>query len=147
MESAKSGFSLIEVLIFVTILGLFFVAALSITTFSLKNMKISEHKILAAHYAEEGIEWTKSQKDDDWEAFILRDTSAGSGTLYCINSLSWDTGSCGYNLGSSPFFKREITVANSGSPTSQVEIKVTVSWVENNQTMNVTVKTVQNLWE
>lgn len=146
----KIGFSLVEVLVFVTILGLFFVAAISVTTFSLKNMKIDEHKIIATHFAEEGLEWINSEKENDWETFVLKDTSSGTGTLYCINSLDWSTAHlCGENyiLGTPPFFKREVTLTNSGNPTSQVNIKVVVSWIEGNQTMNVQIKTVVNLWE
>jgi len=150
MMPKRLGFSLVEVLVFVTILGLFFVAAVSVTTFSLKNMKMSEHKIIATHLAEEGVEWIKSEKENDWETFILRDTSSGTGTLYCLNTLNWHTGSCGENylLGTPNFFKRETTLANSGSPiTTQVDVKVIVSWIEGNQTMNVTIKTIVNLWE
>lgn len=146
---SKLGFSLIEVLVFVSILGLFFVAAISVTTFSLKNMKISEHKILAAHYAEEGIEWVRWEKENDWEVFVLKDTPSGTGTLYCLNSLTWSIGSCGanYTLGAPPLFKREVTLTNSGTPASRVNIEVVVSWIEGSQTMNIRVKTVLNLWE
>ena len=148
MKFIKSGFSLIEVLVFITILGLFFVAAISVTTFSLKNMKISEHKILAAHYAEEGTEWVRNEKENDWETFVLK--SSGTGTLYCLNSLNWSTAvTCGenYALGTPALFKREVTLTNSGTPVSQVNIEVVISWIEGNQTMNVRVKTVVNLWE
>lgn len=144
----RFGFSLIEVLVFISVLGLFFVAALSVTTFSLKNMKINEHKILATHYAEEGLEWIKSEKEGSWETFIIKDTSSGTGTPYCLNSLDWTVGNCGtYSLGTPATFKREAALTNSGAPTSQVNIEVVVSWIEGNQTMNVSIKTIVNLWE
>lgn len=146
----KFGFSLIEVLVFVTILGLFFVAAVSVTTFSLKNMKINEHKIVATHFAEEGLEWIKSEKEGDWGVFIGKDTSSGSGTSYCLNDLNWSTiGNCGevYPLGTPSSFKREVTLKNINTPTSEVDIEIIVNWIEGNQTMNIPIKSVVNLWE
>lgn len=136
----KLGFSLIEVLIFVSVLGFFFVAAISVTTFSLKNMKINEHKILATHYAEEGIEWIRNEKENDWETFVLK----GTGTLRCLNNLNWSGGICEYALGSPLFFKRVVTLTNSGA---QVNVEIIVSWIEGSQTMNVPIKTIVNLWE
>ncbi len=138
------GFSLVEVLVFITILGLFFVAAISVTTFSLKNMKINEHKILAAHYAEEGIEWVRNEKENDWETFISK-----AGT-HCLTDLTnWGASNdCGssYAVGTPPFFRRVATLNNLGP---QVEVEVAVYWIEGNlpQPMSVKIKTVVNLWE
>ena len=39
----NKGFSLIEVLVFTAVLGLFFVAAVSVATFNLKNMKMQKN--------------------------------------------------------------------------------------------------------
>lgn len=149
MASNKS-FSLIEVLIFVTILVLFFVAAITVTTYSLRNMKINEHKVIATHFAEEGLEWVKSEKESDWQSFVNRDPSSGSGTKYCLNSgLSWNnSGACSdYTLGLPPFFKREVTLTNSGVPVSQTNVVVEVRWIEGNQTLSTKVNSVVNLWE
>ena len=141
-NNSLSGFSLIEVLVFVTILGLFFVAAISVITFSLKNMKINEHKILAVHYAEEGIEWIRNEKENDWETFVSK-----AGT-HCLTDLTnWGASNdCGssYAVGTPPFFRRVATLTNSGA---QVDVKVIVYWIEGNQTMNVPIKTIVNLWE
>lgn len=137
----KLGFSLVEVLVFVTILGLFFVAAISVSLFSLKNMKFNEHKIMAAHYAEEATEWVTYEKENDWESFITK-----TGTR-CLNAsvLSWDeTGSCDFTLGTPALFRRTITLTNNGA---QVEVGTTVSWFEGSQRKDVTVNTVLNLWE
>lgn len=134
----NKGFSLIEVLVFTAVLGSFFVAAMAVATFNLKNMKIQEHKILAARYAEEGVEWVRQEKEADWPVFINH--NAGG---YCLNSLGWNP-PCGenYDLGTPAFFKRELTIAKSGSPTDQVEGAVTVTWKEGSNSFDVTVKTV-----
>lgn len=144
----KKSFSLVEVLVFTAVLGLFFVAAVSVTTFNLKNMKIQEHKILATRFAEEGNEWVKQEKEDDWSIFIIHGSLAGN--TYCLNSLNWNTFvNCGetYALGTPEFFKRELLITNSGSPVDQVNTTTTVSWKEGVNTFNVAIKTVFKLLE
>ncbi|MDO9028625.1 MAG: hypothetical protein Q7U68_07200 [Candidatus Roizmanbacteria bacterium] len=146
MFTLKKSFSLIEVLVFTAVLGLFFVAAISVATFNLKNMKIQEHKILATRYAEEGTEWVKQEKEDDWSIFITR--GSVSGTTYCLNnSLSWDSSSpCGsYGLGT--IYKRELLIKNSGSPVNQVETTMTVYWQDMGTDLSVPIKTVFKLLE
>lgn len=137
----KKGFSLIEVLVFVTVLGIFFVAAISITTFNLRNMKIQEHRIIATRYAEEAIEWLKQEKEDGWIEFIARGSLGG--TTYCLNnsSLSWGSpGSCaGYGLGT--IYKRELLIKDSG------ETIMTVSWQDMGAVLSVKIPTVFKLLE
>ena len=134
----SKSFSLVEVLVFTAVLGLFFVAAMAVATFNLKNIKIQEHKILATRFAEEGIEWVKQQKEDDWTGFIARGSSAG--TIYCLNSLGWTSGSCGdYSLGT--IFKRELVIKNSG------DAVLTVYWQDMGTVLSVPIKTVFKLLE
>ncbi len=142
----RKGFSLIEVLVFTVVLGLFFVAAMAVATFNIKNMKIQEHKILATRFAEEGIEWVKQEKEDDWSIFITRDTLGE--TTYCLNnSLSWGSPvSCAsYGLGT--IYKRELLIKNSGSPVNQVEAMITVYWQDMGTVLSVPIKTVFKLLE
>ncbi|MFA6016526.1 MAG: type II secretion system protein [Patescibacteria group bacterium] len=148
----RKSFSLVEVLVFVSILSLFFITALSITTFSIRNLKIQEHKILATRYAEEGIEWLKQEKEDDWQNFTLHDD--GTGTTYCLNSnpLDWTNQSTNcndiYSLGSPVgIFKRVLMITNSGTPVDSIVANMTVSWKENNTVQSVILKSVLNLWE
>ena len=146
--SKKKGFSLVEVLVFVTILSLFFVAAMAVTTYSLKNMKNQEYKIIASHLAEEGMEWVKSEKEGDWTDFSSKDT--GAGTTYCLKDLNWDSPDpcADYPLGTPAIFKREIEIDNqAGSPVSSIDVQITVSWTEGTTIFQVPVKTVLNIWE
>jgi len=137
------GFSLIEVLVFVAVLSLFFISAVTITTFSLRNLKIQEHKIIATRYAEEASEWIKQEKEDDWEIF-----KSHSDTYYCLNLLNWDVGACtSYFLGTPGFFKRDLNVSRSGNPIDKITTVLTVSWLENGVPQNVILKSVYNLWE
>jgi len=147
----NKGFSLIEVLVFITILSLFFIAAMTVAVFSLRSIKTQEHKIIATHLAEEAIEWLNSEKEADWNNFISYDTSGagGSGTTYCLNSLNWASKfSCsGYTLGNPTIFKRELTIKNSVSPTTQVNTTINVSWLEVNGEQKVTIKKIHRLTE
>lgn len=143
----KLSFTLVEVLVFVTILTLFFITAIVVTTYFLQTMKFQQYKILATHYAEEAIEWLKSEKEKDWEQFSSYDIS-GNGTTYCFNDLNFNNlGSCeNFSLANS-LFKRELLIKNIGSPVSQVETIITVYWREKNAENKVFVKSVFSLIE
>jgi len=143
----NKGFSLIEVLVFTAVLGLFFVGAVSVATFNLKNMKMQEHKILATRYAEEGTEWVKQEKEDDWTEFIKKDTSGGSGKTYCFNSLDWNNLPAPCDYGLSTIYKRELLIKNSGSPVNQIETTMTVYWQDMGTDLSVPIKTVFKLLE
>ena len=141
------SFSLIEVLVFTTVLSLFFVTAAAVATFNIRNTKIQENKILATRYAEEATEWVRFEKESDWSVFVAHDAS-GTGTTYCLNNLAWTSASaCGevYSLGTPSIFKRELFIKNSGP--DQVDTTVTVSWKEINGIFSVPIKTVFKLLE
>lgn len=140
--TTKKSFSLIEVLVFTAVLGLFFVAAISVATFNLKNMKIQEHKILATRYAEEGIEWVKQEKEDDWTLFTAHNTGT-----YCLNSLNWSNSSAcaADSYISGTFFKRELSLTK--PLTDQVNATVTVTWQDMGSDLSVPIKTVFKLLE
>lgn len=147
---ARKSFSLVEVLVFVSILSLFFITAVSVTTFSIRNLKIQEYRILATRYAEEAVEWVKQEKEDDWQLFATRDDSGGSGTAYCLNSLNWDNKTdCNgsYTLGPPNIFKRKLLIVNSGNPVDKISTDMTVSWLENDVEQKIVLKAVSNLWE
>lgn len=145
-----NGFSLVEAMVFISILSVFFISSMTIVVFILRNMKTQQYKILATRFAEEGIEWVKQEKEDDWQLFSLRDDSGGPGTNYCLNSLNWATKTdCNdvYDLGPPNIFKRVLVITNFGSPTNSITTKLTVSWLENSVEQKIVLKSVLNLWE
>ncbi len=151
MNQAKNnGFSLVEVLVFVTILSIFFVVAATITTASLRNMKINEHKILATRYGEELLEWLRGEKEADWNNFVNR--SSINGTTYCfpnspINNWPTTTGNCSSFNGLNPsIYKRELTLSTATGG-NQVNIFINVSWQEGSDTYSVPINTVFTIWE
>lgn len=154
MDRGKSAFSLVEVLIFVSILSVFFVVAATVVSVSLRNLSISEHKVYASHYATELIEWVRSQSQDDWNAFVNTHAPA-SGQTYCFNSVDindWGSnGKCTDLNGLSPdIFGREVTITGINSScgfTCQARIEVTVMWKEAGIGLTVPVSTVISVWE
>lgn len=149
-QTKNTGFSLVEVLVFITILSIFFVAAAAITTASLRNMKINEHKILATRYGEELLEWLRGEKEADWNNFVNR--SSINGTTYCfsntpINNWPTTTGSCSsFNGLNPPIYKRELSLTTAPGG-NQVNVSINVSWQEMGNTYSVPINTVFTVWE
>lgn len=138
----SKGFSLMEVLVFTTILSMFFVAAASIVTYMVRTAKINEHRILATRYGEELLEWARAERDIDWNAFTANADSAGS-TVYCFDTTppTW-TGAvspCNYDLDSN--FKRTMTLRSlqAAGYIFQVDVSITVEWLEGGKIFTVPV--------
>lgn len=146
----RNGFSFIEVLIFTGVLSLFFVVAAAITSSSIRNLKINEHKTIATHYADELTEWLRYQKDNDWYAFATK-SKIPSGT-YCFNSdtINWLVpDACPnpqYSLGG--IFRREaVFTPNQPDPVTKIPITITVSWSEPNKIYSITQKVLFTIYE
>lgn len=136
----NKAFTLIEVLVFVSILMVFFVSALSVVAFSLRNLKSSEYKILASYYAQQAVEWLNSEKWNDWNSFFSK-----SNNNYCINTLSWaNTGNCTSNFGTPAIFKRELFL---NTVNNQVEAQIKVYWLDVNNLQTLTIKKIFNSLE
>jgi len=159
MVTDKKSFTLIEVLIFVTILSLFFVAAAAVTIVSLRNLKVQEHKILATRYAQELVEWLRGEKEENWggefynisnpvDSFTEKVTQFGSYQTVCFNNLNWDNNpSCGYDLLS--LFKRTATFSwyQNADYIYQINLSVIVEWQEADNTYKVPINTIFTIWE
>lgn len=118
LHTRSLGQSLVEVLVAVGIVSLVLVAIVAGVTLAIKNASFSRNQTSATRYAQEAMEWLRNQRDQDWNAFVLR-----SGP-FCLNSLSWKTGTCSsFSLGN--IFKREAVLSGSDP---RIEVKVTVSW-------------------
>ena len=148
------GFSLIEVIIFVGILSLFFVTGMVVFTASLRNIKVSEHKIVATQYAQELTSWIRVQKETDWNTFVDNYTAVDPGKTYCFNNatIAWPDPNIAnpctnFSLGTPAIYKREITLIRSGTPPSKVEISITVAWNDAGNTYSVPLNTVLSRWE
>lgn len=144
----KKSFTLIEILVFTTIISIFFIAAMSVTVFFLKNIKTQQYKIIATHLLKEAIEWLKYEKEFDWNTFALRDVNNGLGTTYCLNDLSWNSqGSCFQTFGSPLIFKRELIIKKLNNPVTKIELTITVSWNDVGSVNKITSKQILSIIE
>ena len=167
------GFSLIEVMIFVSILGIVFIITIGYVINLLRTMKVNEHKIMATYYAEELREWLKSEKEADWDAFSQKagfESGQALGThaiTYCFNN-DIDINDTVANMGGSSsdfpaqactasdgigvqqplIFKREVILSKDKAtgPTS-IEAKITVSWIDNGNLFEVPLNAKFTVWE
>lgn len=161
-EKKIHSFSLIEVLIFITILSLFFVVAVSVLTASLRVSKINEHKILAKHYADELYEWLKSEKEQNWGGTTTDTQStftkiASQADGYCFNSspiTEWTTpteyDSCLHNL--KGLFRRHVVltplaVSDTDPYIDRVQVSIIVDWSDYGNTYVVPINSVFSVWE
>ncbi len=119
------SFTLIEVLIVLSIFSIFFVIALSITTVLVRNMKFQQKKLLATHYAEELKEWLIFEKSQDWDFFKQK-----TGT-YCFNNqeITWPANAtpC-INYGLNSFKRQAVLIFNAAS--NRMQITIEVSWLD-----------------
>lgn len=81
---SQSGFSFIEVLVFVSIISFLFISLTATVITAVSRAKSAEYRIYATHYADILEEWLRAEKTADWDSFIARDVT-GSGTVYCFN--------------------------------------------------------------
>ncbi len=143
MKQRNNGFSLIEVLVFLTILSLVFIAGATVATVSIKNSITAENKSLATRYAEELKEWLQGQKEADWQKF----NSNVTGATYCFNIdpiLVWGSsvGTC-QNIvdnGKQTIFQRQ--VALSAPSANQAKVSITVKWNEAGNGFTIPLNTI-----
>ena len=137
-QTAKKGFTLIEVLAFVTIASFLLITVMAVTVISINRMKSDQYKLWGNYFTESLLEWLTGEREADWNAFYAK---AGDVTdnIYCFNDInlsSWpSTGNCtNYSLGANEIFggkqifKREAYLRQSG--TDKVNVKVVVTWKE-----------------
>ena len=144
----QGGFTLVEVLIFVTIITLFFISAVAIVNLSLLNMKNSEYRILATHGAQQLKEWLDSERNEDWNEFT-NNINFGSQdkVTRCFPSFEWN-GNCDAKLDSIfirtvDFSKRE----TKGDEITVINALIKVSWSLGNNNYKITIPTTFSLWE
>jgi type II secretory pathway pseudopilin PulG len=138
------GFTLIELMIFVSIMGLILVAVAGFAATTSRQMRINYHKLYATRYSEEALEWLRILKEQDWNAFYAAASVCGSSPCTrCLNTnltpnstlSSLTNGSeCPFNGMSGqtsvpPIYRRQIifTYTNAQQP---VGVRSVVSWNE-----------------
>jgi type II secretory pathway pseudopilin PulG len=149
MKGYQQGQSLIEIVVAIGVIVLILVALISAVTTGLRNAEFARNKGQATKYAQQVIEWLRTQRDAGWASFYDFAGPGGSSRTYCINTLAWPgTGPCSITnvMSGDSFniFHREVTLSQS-SP-ARVAIRVRVFWEEGQRTSEVTVDTYLTKW-
>ena len=144
----RKGFSLVEILVFISIISIFFVSAASITTMAMRQVDINMNKLRATHYAEELANLARSEKELNWDQFV----SYGNNT-YCLNAsgndINWaSTSSTSCPCFSNSFFKCTIHLTqDTSSLNNPVVAAVKVDWTDRGSSYEVPLQTIFTLWE
>lgn len=85
--SSDSGQTLVEILVAIAVIILVLVAVVSRAVDSVRNSIFSRDQVLATRFAQEGIEWARSQRDRlGWGEFTL--ALDGDPVTYCVLNLA-----------------------------------------------------------
>lgn len=140
VQKPNQGFSLIEVLIFISVLTVALVALIGSVTYSSLVLADARYRLFATRYNEELAEWLKFQREYYQYQSIVDQSSASPGTVYCFNNtdLNWpSSGSCSNNDYSlNNFYKRELVLINQ---TGQIDVEITTSYLLLNQEKSSTI--------
>lgn len=159
-NTQQSAFSIIEVIVFASMLSIVLVAAVAYTVRLVFTMTHDRHKLLATHYVEEMHEWLNGERESDWEQF--QNYSSTTGTTYCINDplnlsrtlASLSTGLCGFTgVGTASttnplIFQRQLILLKDRAKTAtKVTATVRVSWRDEGVLYSEEIVTVYSVWE
>jgi len=159
-NTQQSAFSIIEVIVFASMLSIVLVAAVAYTVRLVFTMTHDRHKLLATHYVEEMHEWLNGERESDWEQF--QNYSSTTGTTYCINEplnlsttlASLSTGICGFTgVGTATptnplIFQRQLILSKDRAKTAtKVTATVRVSWRDEGVLYSEEIVTVYSVWE
>lgn len=127
----NSGQSMFEVVMAIFIMSLIIVGVVILATNSITNSSFSRNKTLAGRYAQEAIEWLRSQRDSDITTFIAKVPIVSTPYTYCLNTLAWtNTGVClSTEIITGSIFRRETVLTKSLiSQKTVIEADVKVYW-------------------
>lgn len=134
----ERGQSLLELLISFTIVTIVLVAVVSRATDAARSAAFARNEVLAARFAQEGVEWTRAQRDImGWEAFETLITASGTTVFYCVLDIqtaitALATGTCASgSVITGTIFNRNIRFdhfTGGANEENYVTLRVTVNW-------------------
>lgn len=147
----QRGQSLFEVVLALGVIAAITVGIVSLTVSSIRNAAFSKNKTLAGRYAQEAIEWLRSERDKNFTVFKTRVQTPP--LKWCLTGpdLNWNKHSaCGvsdYISGSPPLF-REVTFSGSTiSGSTIIRASVRVYWTDAQGAHEVTSTTLFSDWK
>lgn len=131
----QTGQTLFELVIALGVGVLVVTSIVAVVTVSLRNANFAKNKTEATKYAQEALEWLRSEKERDWAGFYARSASPA---YWCLQSLAWPQTSvqCVLNqtVTGAATFTREVTLRREDidldGSRDDVAVTATVSWTE-----------------
>lgn len=121
------GQSIIEIIIALAMMVLVLLALVWISIVAVRNANFSKNQALASQYSQELLEWLRSERDDDWTAFVSRAGAAGAPTSYCFQNLSWPgSGACSSGQTVGAIFLRQGSLEQVVA--GRVQVVITTTW-------------------
>ena len=145
------GITLVEVAVTIAVVMLILTALISAVSHALSASQFSRNKTIAAKYAQEMVEWLRTERSKGWSGFI--GYSSVGGQTYCFNSSltvlpPWpDPSNCSSVLpidDAYDIFKREVRLTTTSS--DSVTLNVTITWPQGNRQSDVTVTSILTNW-
>lgn len=153
----QRGQSMLELIIALAVSVIIITAVVVAASNSVRNSTYSKNNAASTRYAQEGMEWLRSQRDQSWTTFSGK-ASAGSGTDWCIQTLSWPgiNGVCSSSQTiANTSYLRQVNLklkdyAPPGAPdgiNDTVEATLTVKWTEGTLSHDITLTTQFTNWK
>ncbi len=137
INQKKSGQSLVEVVVAVSISALIIVALLIGAIIGVRNVQFSRNQSRAMELNREASEWLRTEKKLSWSQLWGR--GSGDGATYCFSDLEFIVGSCGSgDLIDSKFTRQGVLEQ---SEDDKLEITITTSWQDPMGEHNETITT------
>lgn len=143
------GQSLFEVVVAIGVAALVLVAAVSLSTTSLRNTDFSKNNALATKYAQEGSEYIRQQRDTDWTSFVSNWTGGAKnlGNNFTTSTSAIDSVfSRQVSKTVCSFYNGTTTSASACSSSNIVDVYVTVTWTDGSGSHDVNDVTTLSRW-
>lgn len=147
VRRSSKGFTLVEVLVAVTLLTTALVPAFVLSSNAIRLSLRIRNELIASGLAQEGVEIVRALRDANWfgpdgTSFDAGLTDCGSGCTFQFDSegpesddptkklkLDPDTGLYRYDRGDDTIFSREVTIEEGSTP-SELIVSSVVEWEE-----------------
>jgi type II secretory pathway pseudopilin PulG len=120
------GQSLLEVVVAVGISALILVAVASLAAGSVRTSSYNRNNAQATKYAQEALEWLRTQRDEDWDTFASYSSTSGVTTNLCTSPISAWGGTCPI----ANIFFRSTTLTMDASNSDIIDAVVSVTWTD-----------------
>lgn len=145
-HKSEKGQTLIEVLVAIVMISGVLVAFLSALTNAAANLQYSRNKTQATKYAQEAIEYIRTQRDfNTWSDFYT-----GIDGKWCMSTLDWPPSTptpCSAPISDQyAIFYREAAFTLNDPDNDRVTIEVVVTWTQGARTSQVILDTYLTQW-